>query len=162
MQKVLSIAFACLLCFGLSSCNFDLYYGKRPFDYGAAKWVCDEPSIWFVIDPDAKEYYNPYGEIEINNQAMICRFFFIQGTNQLFIQIEGNDTAGSTEYLNCEMSCECEFSSEKMIATIDKEKDTIFNGQYTELVFTRIPTEQRSCESKFSALGHSDSMRKRR
>ena len=33
----------------------DPYAGKRPSDYDDAKWVCEEPNIWFEVNSDEEE-----------------------------------------------------------------------------------------------------------
>ena len=49
MKKLLTISLSVILIFVMSGC--DIYYGYRPFDYGAATWVCENPSVWFVVNP---------------------------------------------------------------------------------------------------------------
>ena len=58
MRKRKYIILICMVmfCFSLSSCNFDPYYGKRPYDYGASTWVCENPSARFVVNPEDEDY----------------------------------------------------------------------------------------------------------
>jgi len=51
--------------FLLTSCNIDLYAGKRPADFGKAKWICDTPVAWFSVDENATD--EAKGEIIIND-----------------------------------------------------------------------------------------------
>ncbi len=125
----------------MNGCNFDPYDGKRPFDYGAAKWISEEPSAWFVVDPDDDEYYYPKGEIVIDNQAIQVRFRFINQTNRIFIDlINSNNSSNITGY-NDVIDGECTFSPEKLIIKIEPEKDTLFHGQYDTITFVRKPAE---------------------
>lgn len=117
-------AISILLC----SCNFDRYDGKRPFDYGAAKWVCEEPTAWFVVNPDAEDYYSPKGEVTVNDETLKFELIFVHETNTVFFNTETSEIG---------FDGECEFSSEKLIIKVDKQTDTLFGGRYDELVFVR-------------------------
>lgn len=138
MRKIIVLICIGACCIALSSCNYDLYYGKRPFDYGAAKWICEEPSAWFVVDPNSEEYYRPKGEIQLNNETMQFELFFIVETNFVAFQII-MDSSLNDEPL--ELKGECEFSPQNLTVKVDQETDTIFNGQYDILIFTRTSTE---------------------
>jgi hypothetical protein len=120
-----------------SACNFDLYYGKRPFDYGNAKWVSKEPSIWFVVDIDDEQYYSPKGEIIIDNQTIEASFRFITETNQLFIDLIKSNSASYDSLLNGV----CEFYPDKMILKVEKESDNLFNEKYDTITFIKEPIE---------------------
>ena len=65
-----SIALVCFFAVILSGCMCDPYAGKRPSDYDDAKWVCEEPNIWFEVNSDEEESYYPKGEIVYNNQTI--------------------------------------------------------------------------------------------
>ena len=41
-------------CAVLLLCACDPYDGYRPYDYGEAKWVCEEYDAWFLIDENLK------------------------------------------------------------------------------------------------------------
>ena len=118
-----------LLCLFFCGCNFDTYYGKRPFDYDNAIWICENPCGWFLIDHNEDEYYNPKGEIEIDEKKIRIQLFFIHETEYVILSDGlGADTFG-----------ECIFSPQKLIIKVDKEDDAIFEGKYDELIFIRTP-----------------------
>lgn len=64
--------------FDMEDIGHDPYAGKRPFDYGVAKWVSRDPEIWFKIDENDREMFNEYfdGFIEINNEFVGIEVFF--------------------------------------------------------------------------------------
>lgn len=138
MRKLSALISVLVCCSVLGSCQYDLYGGKRPFNYGAAKWVCENPFVWFVIDPNVEDYYSPKGEIQVNNETLRFQLFFGHGTNEVSFKIIKHYGLGDKRL---ELSGECAFSPEKLIVTIDRETDTTFDGQYSILIFTRISTE---------------------
>ena len=139
LRKILMVVLSVILIFVMSGCNYDLYYGKRPFDYGAATWVCESPSAWFVVNPEDDEYYSPKGEIICDNQTCRVKFRFVHGTNEVLIYIERDKLSGVSRY---EICGKCKFSPEKFVIKIDKDRDDFFNGQYDEWVFIRTPAEE--------------------
>ena len=52
---------AALLCM-LLLCACDPYNGYRPYDYGEARWTCEEYGAWFEI----KEKEAIYGEVMVD------------------------------------------------------------------------------------------------
>lgn len=130
-----------VLILAFIGCNFDPYYGKRPFDYGAATWVCENPSAWFVVNPDVDDYYQPEGEIQLNDETMQFKLFFVPETNLVFFVIIKNSVSNNEECYDSGFDGECIFSPEKLVIKVDKDTDTVFDGQYDELVFTLTPTE---------------------
>ena len=56
---------AALLCV-LLLCACDPYDGYRPYDYGEAKWVCEEYDAWFLIDENLKMKF--CGEIIVGGE----------------------------------------------------------------------------------------------
>ena len=135
-----SIALVCFFAVILSGCMCDPYAGKRPSDYDDAKWVCEEPNIWFEVNSDEEESYYPKGEIVYNNQTIQVVFKFVNQTNRVFINQYSYADAYRISGDNCVFGGECEFSPEKLIIKIEKDTDTVFNGEYDELVFIRNDT----------------------
>ena len=74
MKKIVILA-CCILLF-LTGCNFDPYSDQRPTDYGNAIWACDEYNMWFCVDLEKEDYYNPEGELQINDDTYFCKFYF--------------------------------------------------------------------------------------
>lgn len=139
MRKFMTWICVAVFCFTISGCGFDPYYGKRPFDYGEAKWTCDAPLAWFIVDPYADDYDSPTGVVQVNNQTIQFRLIFVHETNLVFFQ---TIDAGTAEYNNAELTGECVFSSTKFTIKVDTKTDSIFNGQYEELVFKKTLAEQ--------------------
>ena len=75
MKKNVVLLFICVILI-MCGCGYDRYYGKRPFDYGEAKWVCEEPSAWFVIEPESEDFTHPKGEIVWNKQTFSVEYHF--------------------------------------------------------------------------------------
>ncbi|NLZ46460.1 MAG: hypothetical protein GX896_07180 [Clostridiales bacterium] len=112
------------------------YDGKRPFDYGSAKWVCEEPSGWFIVDENTEDYHAPKGEFEFDGKVVLFELSFIVGTNMVLICSLNSDALTGEQTTG-----DCEFSPEKLIIKIDPEKDALFNGEYDTLTFIKAPIE---------------------
>ena len=65
-----------LLCV-LSLCACDPYSGCRPYDYGDAKWVCEEYGAWFTVKEE--ENYQCYGEVVVDGKAVEVEYAFYPG-----------------------------------------------------------------------------------
>ncbi len=135
LRRIFALACA-FLCLSFISCNFDPYHGKRPWDYGSAKWVCEDPKAWVEVDVESEEFDFPKGEVIINDRPIKFRLCFIHQTNQVFFQIT-EKTSNSIFYEVPEFSGECTFAPDKLVIKVDKDSDTVFSGKYDELVFTR-------------------------
>lgn len=115
------------------SCMWDPYSNERPFDYENAKWVCEDPYIYFNVDK-TEEYYYPHGEIQFNDSTYPCKFYFIHQTNELQVVVYKTDNF-LTENIIGEIDGECDFSSNALVFHIDKKRDTIFDGKYDTMKF---------------------------
>ena len=65
---------AALLCM-LLLCACDPYNGYRPYDYGEARWTCEEYGAWFEI----KEKEAIYGEVMVDGKAVEVEYAFYFG-----------------------------------------------------------------------------------
>ena len=65
---------AALLCV-LLLCACDPYNGYRPYDYGEARWTCEEYGAWFEI----KEKEAIYGEVMVDGKAVEVEYAFYPG-----------------------------------------------------------------------------------
>ena len=66
-----------LLCV-LSLCACDPYSGCRPYDYGDAKWVCEEYGAWFTVKEE--ENYQCYGEVVVDGKVQKIAILFAPGS----------------------------------------------------------------------------------
>ena len=121
----------------LNGCNFDPYSDERPYDYGDAKWVCEELNAWFIVDSTQEDYYRPEGKIEINGTLFPCKLYFVHQTNSVFLVILESDYLDTKNTEIGEIYGDCTFSEEKLIIHVTPEEDTLFNGQYEKLTFVR-------------------------
>ena len=141
MKKLVIVVFCILIC--LTGCQFDPYSDQRPPDYGNAFWLCDEFNIWFVVDTEREDYYCPEGEIEIDDTAYFCKFYFIHQTNQLLISIYPLEYANIPDESRNRsakigtIEGECTFSENSFVFTIDAVKCDIFDEKPTQLTFQR-------------------------
>ena len=117
----------------ISGCT-NFYNGKRPVDYGHAKWIAASPDIWFVVtDRDVNhEYLEPKGEMTVGNEVLSFTIGFNTANGGCFkIDDDHMLFAGA-----------CEFSPEKLIVKIDKDTDKVFNGEVDEIVFIRTAIDE--------------------
>ena len=141
-RKFLLISLSVLSIFVFCSCNFDPYYGKRPYDYGASTWVCENPSARFVVNPEDEDYDTPQGEIQLNDDDIPFKLIFVTQTDQVFFVISKRGVSYDEGYNDGGFEGDCVFSPEKFVIKVDKDTDTLFNGQYDELVFLRISSDK--------------------
>ena len=124
MKKLVSLFLVCIV---LCSCNYDPYNGKRPIDYGDAIWVCESPPVCFEVKTDSPNYDKPQGLVSVDDKEMSCEVWFDPVFNTVFLRVD----------FNHKLEGDAEFSPQKMVVKVDKKSDTLFNGQYDELVFVR-------------------------
>ena len=144
MKKVVILT-CCILIF-LTGCNFDPYSDQRPPDYGNALWVCDEYNIWFVVDLEKKDYYDPEGELQSNDITYFCKFYFIHQTNQLHINVyplEYANIPDASRDRNAVIGIiegHCTFSDKSFIFTIDTISCDILDETTKALTFRKTAT----------------------
>ncbi len=141
MKRITLLLLSLLLIVSLfSGCNWDPYSGKRPYDYGDAKWICEDPLVWFEVDTEDEEFYEPGGEATVDGEIMPVELVFVHQTKTVFISRYIDPDAGLTaeEYANREsLEGECLFFPEALVVRVNKERDTLFGGKYDELTFIR-------------------------
>ncbi len=131
MKKALILCCILLMIITFSGCVFaiDFYSGKRPYDYGEAIWVCESPSGWFAVNASENDenFIYPEGEFVVDDRTVKFTLSF------------GYSNKASFEDENDVMILlgTCKFSSNKLIITVDKETDTLFNGYYDTITFVR-------------------------
>jgi len=134
MKKIFLLIF--ISVFVLCSCQYDLYAGKRPFDYPSTKWVSAEISAWFAIMEDDGFYNAPIGEMIIYDRATTIEVRFTHGTNQIHIYKKyGFANDQSDRILLFEGTCK--FSPEELKIKVVKNNDAILTELPNEIVFVR-------------------------
>ncbi len=124
------IVFSLLFC--LVSCTQDPYKGKRPRDYGDARWVSVSPDIYFDIHDyngsterykikGVLKYKNQTIEIEVGFEKKSTEVMFIKDNNQHEVLFLGK----------------CVFSSDKLVVSVEPEYDYLFDGSIKEVTFIK-------------------------
>jgi len=135
LKKVLIICCTLLILITFGSCviSTDFYSGKRPYDYGKATWVCESPDAWFVVNTseDDENFIYPKGEIAIGDKTIKFTISFGHGKEASFVD-ENDDVI---------LSGTCKFSPKKLIITVDREQDSLLNGQYDTITFIKMQSE---------------------
>lgn len=147
MKKILSGIMTVVIIFVLSGCedvlrwipNFGYhpYGGERPNDYPPAKWISETPDLWFEIplfDDSSGRPERYEGQLTIDGQGEVIYVAFGY-IDQIYIVKENDDEPYTLEG-------HCKFSPEKLVVTVDKEKDTLLHGQYDTLTFVRYLSEE--------------------
>jgi hypothetical protein len=115
----------------------DRYSGERPFDYPPARWISDTPNIWFDVVPyfkdENKEWSDLEGILETSEHSIKIIVWF-PNTDIVVIREQVDKD-------NRWLRGTCKFSPDKLIITIEKEKDTLLNGQYDTITFIRVPED---------------------
>jgi hypothetical protein len=115
----------------------DRYSGERPIDYPPARWISDTPNIWFDVVPyfkdENKEWSDLEGILETSEQSIKIIVWF-PSTDVVVIREQVDKD-------NRWLRGTCKFSPEKLIITIEKEEDTLLNGQYDTITFIRVPAD---------------------
>ncbi|MBR2353481.1 MAG: hypothetical protein IKA76_03145 [Clostridia bacterium] len=116
----------------------DFYCGKRPYDYGEAMWVCESPDAWFIVGPeDDERLIFPEGEITVGDKAIKFTLSFGYGVTAHFTDENDNVILRGT----------CKYSPEKLIITVDKESDMLFDGRYDTITFVKKALDQERKET---------------
>jgi len=142
---VILIALLILSSTGCSGCAMGAviaYQGQRPFDYPPAKWVSEDPDIWFVTrapgDPLPAGVTNSWvqiGQLRINGETIDIVVGF-DGGHGIDVDARTQTSTNNVLFLGS-----CKFSPDKLTVSIYKNYDNIFNGQYKTIVFNRIPLD---------------------
>lgn len=109
----------------LTACN--PYDGRRPYEYINSVWICETPYIYASVD-EYGEITAYIGKDEDKQYIDLC-FDFGTGLDA----IKAGETNVS-EYLL--FSGDCEFR--KMSFTVVIVEDNLWDGEYSQLKFTRI------------------------
>jgi hypothetical protein len=110
--------------------GLDPWFGKKPYDYGKAKWTSESPKGWFIVhahEEDA-DYMYPKGE------------FIVDDKNIDFTLYLPNRTADFHDNNRNVILCgKCKYYPDKIVITVNKAKDKIFNMKMDRITFVREP-----------------------
>jgi len=107
------LIFVLVLLFMMSGCT-DFYSGKRPIDYGRAKWISESPDIWFIVKDPEPGYSIPKGEMIVEDSVIYFSLFFSNGNDAFFSNGDQSLFRGF-----------CKFSAEKLVVKIHKTKNLL-------------------------------------
>jgi len=107
------LIFVLVLLFMMSGCT-DFYSGKRPIDYGRAKWISELPDIWFIVKDPEPGYSIPKGEMIVEDSVIYFSLFFSNGNDAFFSNGDQSLFRGF-----------CKFSAEKLVVKIHKTKNLL-------------------------------------
>ena len=134
----------CVMFVCTCGCNWNLFVGKRPPDYGDGVWICEEPKITYTVkmeynEEEKMDIPESYAVTYINGNEVFLDFGFIGNAIRIYElkSVEPKEDTGET-FLNGT----CKFSKTKFTIKVDTESDILFNGEYDELVFVRRKDEQ--------------------
>ena len=122
---------ALILIFMISGCT-DFHSGKRPIDYGRAKWISESPDIWFIVKDPEPGYSIPKGEMIVEDSVIYFSLSFSNGKDAFF----------SDDDQEALFSGSCKFSPEKLVVKIYKNTDKVYNGEVDEIVFIRTAIDE--------------------
>ena len=144
MKKTICFIFLAIMLFGLFACNYDLYSGKRPYDYDDATWVCQEFEGSFSTFSEAEDYYDLKGSFVYEGKTYLFRLSFPVGSNQVLVTIKEPEIDHWLGYKLKGFNGDCEFSPDKLIIHISKKTDTFFEGKVDTLTFVREKDDEKS------------------
>ncbi len=111
-----------------------------PVNYPGTVWVSDDPKIVYKI-PIKPDEDDGIAETEINGRKiefLICTLYNdveVFPIESIFINENGEECVDGETIL---FSGRIHFHKDYFIIFIDKDTDTLFNGQYSTLVFNRV------------------------
>lgn len=149
-RTTISILLILFLTLFVYSCA-DFYYNKRPQDNTNEKWVCDTPKGyfgWMTMQrddwPQEKEAF--WGEVTIREITYPVQVLFDMGTAAEFYWLDKLEIrqTNQSEYSfilsnEAKLFCaDCNFSRNKIIMRINKNRGGILADQIDELIFYRV------------------------
>lgn len=120
----------------LTSCFLVTNVSKRPYFYGDAKWISEDPDIFFIVDNSMEYSWYLRGEVIYDGEIRLCVFSFIDNTDQVHVFIIDDIDKPYLDAGIAGLFGVCSFSEEKLEIKVDKG-DTLFNGEYETLTFYR-------------------------
>lgn len=130
MKKTIIISYLLVTLITFCGCVFatDFYGGERPYDYGEAIWVSESPEAWFYVNPPGDRFsIFLKGEFVVGDETIKFTLSFGYSATASFTDEKDRDLLMGT----------CKYGPDKLVITVDKEKDTLFNGKYDTITFVR-------------------------
>ena len=110
-----------------------LHSGKKPDDYGPAKWVCGEPDIWFQVLDEAslkkKWYAKVVGEINFGDEVYPVSVLFTDAETVLFQTYRGEYYDDNKESLIVGQGI---FTPDTLIVKVSGREGVFFRGETLE------------------------------
>ena len=122
-----------LLCV-LSLCACDPYSGCRPYDYGDAKWVCEEYGAWFTVKEE--ENYQCYGEVVVDGKVQKIAILFAPGSFVVILPRDAVENMSPIETDNELWNGEAKYSPTEFILH-SPTVNCLFDEDDEEVVFVR-------------------------
>ncbi|MBP3923094.1 MAG: hypothetical protein J6D27_09015 [Ruminiclostridium sp.] len=154
MRKTLSfIILIFSSCFFFTSCNVyrDFFQNNNcddcPLWHHESEWECTNPDITFFVYEEPKDEnssYWPSGVIEYQGEQYYFTLEFDYLRTIYFVPSE-KDTMKKKHYCVPEklyFSGICIYSEDQFTVEIDKNTDSIFDGKYDTILFTKVEAEQ--------------------
>lgn len=118
--------------------------GERPYDYGYAKWVSEDPDMWFVTYGEKEEdkYWDiPEGVIRMDEQLIPFEARFDEETDVVFVLDDGDDDylegiKEKEEELTKLICGKCTFFPDELQVQVSETGGLFFHGK--KLIFKRI------------------------
>lgn len=122
MRKHILMVGAVIIVLLLVGC--DLYNGRRPYDYGPAKWSSEDPEIVFYTSPETG--CHPEGTLWIGDVEVPVVVYF---------DSNGVEFCKKDEDYHLVLRGICTFAPDKLVVEVTGGKE--FKDQYEEIVFKR-------------------------
>ena len=124
---------AALLCM-LLLCACDPYDGYRPYDYGEAKWVCEEYGAWFTVKE--AENFQCYGEVVVDGEVREISVRFLKSVFVAITPYEIVDGHTNPDYENPYWEGEAKFRPTELVLH-SPTVNYLFDEDDEEVVFVR-------------------------
>ena len=129
-----------LLCV-LSLCACDPYSGCRPYDYGDAKWVCEEYGAWFTVKE--AENFQCYGEVVVDGEVREISVRFLKSVFVAITPYEIVDGHTNPDYENPYWEGEAKFRPTELVLH-SPTVNYLFDEDDEEVVFVRQELDEES------------------
>ena len=135
-MKKACIFLALLMVLVCNMCACDYMAETLPTAYPETRWVSENPYMWFEVESEGEGSYHRrgYGCIDLykNGDAINIMVGFELG-GHMNIYVEQDDGT----YLLKFCAASEDLSPDGFVARVYEEKDLLFDGRYSKIVFSR-------------------------